>query len=159
MIGTACLNTNPIKEQYNGSTNTFSGRTKALLRSPRVWFKPLTVCLFPDEKVNWNTTRGPFLESPETFRAHFGWHNSPCIIKTKASRGPKLCRYFKLYSLYNIRKDQLYRLCRSEFYEWLFGPEKVSGVSRKSPQARVTRSMISANQRSLSKKCIGIDTC
>ena len=34
-------------------------------------------------------TRGPFLESPETFRAHFGGHNSVFIFKTKASRGTK----------------------------------------------------------------------
>ena len=76
---------------------------------------------------------GLFLESPETFRAHFGWHNSLCIFKTKASRGTKLCRYFYFYSLYNIWKDQLYRISRSKSYEWLFGPEKFSGLSRNGP--------------------------
>ena len=85
---------------------------------------------------------GPFLERPETFRAHFGWHNSPCILNTKASRGPKLCRYFRFYSLYNIRKDQLYRIYRSEFYEWLFGPETFSGVSRNSPQVGRNRNLL-----------------
>ena len=30
------------------------------------------------------------LESPESFRGHFGWHNSLCIFKRKASRGTKL---------------------------------------------------------------------
>ena len=35
---------------------------------------------------------------------------------------------------------------------------KVPGRSRNRPQARVTRSMISANQRSLPEKCIGINT-
>ena len=45
---------------------------------------------------------GPFLESPETFRAHFGLHNSLYIFKAKASRGTKLCINFKFYSLYNI---------------------------------------------------------
>ena len=58
---------------------------------------------------------GLFLESPETFRAYFGWHNSLCIFKTKASRGTKLCSYFCFYSLYNIWKDQLYRISRSHF--------------------------------------------
>ena len=38
--------------------------------------------------------------------------------------------YFYFNSLYNIGKDQLYRMSRSEFYEWLFGPEKFSGLSR-----------------------------
>ena len=66
---------------------------------------------------------GLFLESPETFRAHFGWHNSLCIFKTKASGGTKLCSYFYLYSLSKVWKDQLCR-SRAEFYEWLFGPEK-----------------------------------
>ena len=74
-------------------------------------------------------SRGPFLESPETFRAHFGWHNSLCIFKTKASRGTKLCSYLNFYSLYNIWTDQLYTLSRSEFHEWFFGPEKFSGLS------------------------------
>ena len=31
-------------------------------------------------------------------------------------------------------KDQLYRICGSEFYEWFFGPEKFSGLSRNGPQ-------------------------
>ena len=79
---------------------------------------------------------GPFLKSPETFRAQFGWYNSLYIFKTKTSRGTKLCSYFDFYSLYNIWTDQLYRLSRSEFHEWLFGPEKFSGLSRNGPQGR-----------------------
>ena len=35
---------------------------------------------------------------PETFRAHFGWHNSLYIFKTKAYRGTKLCSYFNFCS-------------------------------------------------------------
>ena len=38
--------------------------------------------------------RGPFLESPETFQAHFGWHNSLCIFIAKASRGTKTLHLF-----------------------------------------------------------------
>ena len=79
-------------------------------------------------------SRGLFLESPETFRAYFGWCNSLCIFKTKAPRGTKLCHYLYFYSLYNMWKDQLYRISRSWFYEWLFGPEKFSGLSRNGPQ-------------------------
>ena len=30
-------------------------------------------------------------------------------------------------------KDQLYRISMSEFYEWLFGPEKCSWLSRNGP--------------------------
>ena len=75
---------------------------------------------------------GPFLESPETFREHFGWHNPFCILKAKVSLGRKLCSCFNFYSLYNIWKAQLYRISLSEFYKWLFGPEKFSELSRNS---------------------------
>ena len=81
----------------------------------------------------------PFLESPETFRAHFGLHNSLCIFRAKASRGTKLCIYFNFYSFYNIRKDRLSRTSGSQFYEWLFGPEKFSGLSRNGAQGPVSR--------------------
>ena len=87
----------------------------------------------------------PFLESPETFRVHFGCHNSPCIFKTKASGGPNLGSYFNFYSLNKIGKEQLYRISEFEFYEWLFGPEKFSGLSRNGPLARVSRAIVSAN--------------
>ena len=82
---------------------------------------------------NW----GLFLESSETFWAHFRRHNSVCICTTKASRGTKLCSCFHFYSLYNKWKEQLYRITGSEFYEWLFGPEKISGLSRNRPLQRV----------------------
>ena len=92
-------------------------------------------CGYPEFKPRSNLW-GLFLESPETFRAHFGWHNFLCIFKTKASRGTKLHSYFYFYSLYNIWKDQRYRINRSEFYEWLFGPETFSGLSRNGPLVR-----------------------
>ena len=63
--------------------------------------------------INGKRSRDPFLESPETFRAYFGWHNSLCIFKTKASRGTKLCSCFYFYSVYNIWKDQLCRISKS----------------------------------------------
>ena len=78
--------------------------------------------------------RGPFLERPETFRAHFEWHSSLCIFRTKASRSTKLYSYFNFPSLCNIWKDQLYRISGLEFYEWLFEPKKFSGLSRKGPK-------------------------
>ena len=53
---------------------------------------------------------------------------------------PTLCSYF--YSLYNMWKDQLYRISRSEFNEWLFGAEKFSGLSRNGPLGPVVRSPI-----------------
>ena len=45
---------------------------------------------------------GPFLESPEILRAHFGEHNSHCIFKTNASQDTKLYNYLIFYFLYNI---------------------------------------------------------
>ena len=69
----------------------------------------------------------------------FGRHNSVCIFKTKASRGMKLCSYIYFHSLYNIWKDQLYTITLSEFYEWLFGPEKFSELSRNGALTPVPR--------------------
>ena len=51
---------------------------------------------------------GLFLESPETFRAYFGWDNSLCIFETKASQGTKLCRYF--YFLLPLQHVKRYAL-------------------------------------------------
>ena len=51
----------------------------------------------------------------------FGWHNSLCTLKAKASRGTKLCHYCNFYSLNNIWKNQLYRISGLQFYEWLLG--------------------------------------
>ena len=82
----------------------------------------------------------PFLESPETFRVFFEWHNSLCIFKTKASRGTKLSSYLNFDSLYNVWKDQLHRISESELNEWLFGPEKLSELSRNGPLDFVARS-------------------
>ena len=82
--------------------------------------------------VSW----GPLLESPEIFGAHFGWHNSLWIFKTKTSRGRKHCSYFNFYSLYNTAwKDQFYKMDGSEFYKWLFGLKNFSGLSRNGPLA------------------------
>ena len=39
-------------------------------------------------------------------------------------------------------KGQLYRISGSEFYEWLFGPEKFAGLSRNGPQGPVGKSPI-----------------
>ena len=46
---------------------------------------------------------------------HFGWHNTPCIFKTKASRGTKLCSHFNFYSIYNTWKNQLFRILQMAF--------------------------------------------
>ena len=61
-----------------------------------------------------------------------------CIFKTKASRAKKLCSYFYFYSLYNIWKDQLYRISGLEFYELLSRYEKFSGLSRNGPWTGMT---------------------
>ena len=50
--------------------------------------------------------------------------------RKKNSRGTELRSYFNFYSLDNMWQDQLYRISGSEFYEWLFGPVKFSGLSR-----------------------------
>ena len=52
------------------------------------------------------------------------------------------CSYFNLCSLYNIWKDQLYIISGSELYEWLFGPEKFSGLSRNRPLAWIFQNFL-----------------
>jgi len=64
-----------------------------------------------ERRGNNDSSRARFLESPETFRAHFGWHNSLCVFKTKASWGTKLCSYFNFYSLYKYYE-------KVSFTEW-----------------------------------------
>ena len=54
----------------------------------------------------------------------------------------KPCSYFNFYSRHNIWKKQLYRVSGSEFYEWLFWPEKFSGLSRSGPQEFIIRSIV-----------------
>ena len=116
-----------------------------IILSPLLPFPCIAIHWISTTKTSWVIQRivlsklwttgawGPFLESPETFRAHFRCPNSLCIFKTKAARGMKLCSYFNFYSLHNIRKDQLYRISKSEFYEWLFAPKRFSGLSRNGP--------------------------
>ena len=106
-------------EIVNDTVRKKTAETRALITQLTKWHKG---------------QRSSFLESPETFQAHFGWHSSLCIFKTKASRGTKLWSYFNFYSLYSIWKDQLHRISESKFYEWLFGPEKFSELSRNVPQ-------------------------
>ena len=69
-------------------------------------------------------------ESPETFRVHLEWHDSRVFFKMKVTWGNKICSYFIFYSLYNVWKGQLHRVSGPEFYEWLYGTKKFSGLSR-----------------------------
>ena len=55
-------------------------------------------------------------------------------------------KFLNFYSLYNMWTDQLYRVSRSEFHEWLFGPEKFSGFLRKGPKAFHRRYLSSAKK-------------
>ena len=60
---------------------------------------------------------GPFLESPETSRVHFGWHNSLCIFKTKAPRGTR--QHMKRPVLRNIKAGRSFTNGFRETGPWL----------------------------------------
>ena len=61
----------------------------------------------------------PVSRKSQTFRAHFGgYHNSLCTSEGVSKH--KLCNSFIVY-----------RISESQFYEWLFRPEKLSGLSKK----------------------------
>ena len=85
------------------------------------------------QKSQKNSGLGPVSQKSRNFSGAFRWHNSRCFFKAKASQGTKRCSYFNFYSLYNILKDHLYRISGSQSYEWLFRPEKFSGLSRNGP--------------------------
>ena len=83
--------------------------------------------------VSRQTGPGAVTLKSRNFLAHFRWHKSLWIFKTKASRGTKLCIYFNFDSLNNTWKNQLYRISGSEYYKWLSGLERFSGISRNGP--------------------------
>ena len=60
-------------------------------------------------------SRCAFLETPETFWVHFGWHNFLHILKAKAFPGMKFCNKFALSYLEIIVNDQLCRVSGSQF--------------------------------------------
>ena len=128
---------------FNYLLTYFSSSKRGLKNSAWTGTRTLTSAMQVQCSTSWvfrsTGSWGLFLESPESFRAYFGWHNYLRIFKTKTSRGKKLCSYFYFYSLYNIWKDQLYIISRSSFYEWLYGPEKLSGLSRNGPLGPVSR--------------------
>ena len=78
----------------------------------------------PWSHLNFSGSWDNCLNCPASARIISSFDNSLCIFQTKVSRTTKFCSYFGFYSLYNTWKDQLYRISGSEFYEWLFGPEK-----------------------------------
>ena len=63
------------------------------------------------QKETWRA----FLETPETFRAHFGCHNFLRILKTKTFPGMRFCKKFALSYLEIIVKDQVFRITGSQF--------------------------------------------
>ena len=74
--------------------------------------------------------RGPFLETPETYRAYFGSYNFIRIPETKKFPGMKFCNN---------------RISGSQFLKWLFGSEKFTELLRNGPQ--VVRKPINANPK------------
>ena len=83
-----------------------------------------------------NRPSGLFLKSPETFRACFGCHNSLYIFATPRFQAIKLRNPLSFSYIKNMLKDQLLKISRLQFDDWLFGPEKFSGLSRNRHQIR-----------------------
>jgi len=83
----------------------------------------------------WNP-QGPFLKSPETFRTFFGCHNSPLYLRNAKVLSHQTSQYslFFLFFIENMLKDQLFKSSGLQFDNWLYGPEKLSGLSINRPQ-------------------------
>ena len=79
-------------------------------------------------------TRGPFLESPETLRAIFRCHNSPCISRTERIRVVNFHSQFAFCYLENMLKERLSRTSGWQVHKWLFWPERFPGLSRNGPK-------------------------
>lgn len=88
-------------------------------------------------------TWGPFLESPQTFRAHFGGHNSLCVFKTKASRDAKFCSYL-IFIPFTTKKPALLNKWIG-VWRMAFRARKFFGTFEKWALRRIVASMVSAN--------------
>ena len=79
---------------------------------------------------------------------NFWSNNSLCIFKTKASRGTKLNSSTVLLISIPFTRCQKSRINRSEFYEWLFGPENFHNFRETGPRLHALYSVVS-NERSV----------
>ena len=61
------------------------------------------------------------------------------------------------YSLYNIWKDQLHRISGSEFYEWLFGPEKFRDFRETGPRSYLIERL--CRRKSAATKLVSPQLC
>ena len=93
-----------------------------------------------------------FLKSPETFRAYFGFHNSLYIFATPRFQAVKLRNPLSFSYIKNMLKDQLFKISRLQFDNWLFGPENFSGPSRNRPQRSSFRPYILSIIRELNDR-------
>ena len=66
---------------------------------------------------------------------NFGCHNSLYIFATPRFQAIKLRNPLSFSYIKNTLKDQLLKISRLQFDDWLFGPETFSGLSRNMPQA------------------------
>ena len=78
-------------------------------------------------------TRGPFLESPGTFRAGFGWHKMPCILKMETFQVTKLCDSLVFSDKENMLTDQLFRINGLQFFKLLYGPKSLRDFRETGP--------------------------
>ena len=74
---------------------------------------------------------GLFLESPETFRAHFGWHNSLCIFKTKAT----LQLFLFLFPLQHMKRPASQNM--QSFTNGFSGPKSFRDFRETGPWSRI----------------------
>jgi len=66
-------------------------------------------------------------------RSFLGNIKSLCIFNEKTFQSLKLVGYFAIPYIWNIIKEQLFTASASYFQELLFGPVKLTGLSRNAP--------------------------
>ena len=81
--------------------------------------------------------QGPVSRKSRNFSGTFGV--AQCFLYVQSEgvlRHETLQLFYYIFPLQHMKKKkQLYRISGSQFYEWLFGPEMFSGLSRNRPQA------------------------
>ena len=76
-----------------------------------------------------------FLETPETFRAHFGCHNFLRIFKMKTFPGMNFCKKFTLSYLQIIVKDQRFRISGRSFKNGFSDPKRLRDFRETGPRS------------------------
>ena len=147
-LGFVCRDQNPLTTRYTWGRRypNISYHLDFFLISRSIYGKVTNSDILPGYKtdhslitLNLGVTENPrgrvacFSKVPKVFRAYFGCHNSLYIFATPRFQATKLRNTLSFSYIKNMLKDQLFKMSRLQLDDWLFGPEKFSGLSKNRP--------------------------